>query len=198
MADIFRSEVEFGALIQDTALQGWAFCPEALTREYRQELLGEVQTDIFKPYLPQRKVVSEEYDYLDNPTALDSVAELGEVIGHLIRLRRGRYEALDSWVANDVSVQRYGTDTAGIGPHFDYSWNRLLIVSVTLQGCSKIGLYGNKEDIKPFKELETGPGSLVLLRAPGILPGGDGRIRHSVSPPIGRARIAIIYRYKSK
>jgi alkylated DNA repair dioxygenase AlkB len=99
-----------------------------------------------------------------------------------------RYAAPESplrrWRPNDVSVQRYRPSAdIGITPHLDGRRHALLVAVVTIEGRARFALHPDRY-AEPTRSWPVVPGTLVLLRGPGLA-GPDERPFHSVSAPLG-------------
>jgi len=98
------------------------------------------------------------------------------------RLRSVRVRGLATWRPSQVAVQRYQPGPLGITPHLDGKRFRRLVAVVTTSGSATFAVHAER-DGPPIREWTTGPGDLVLLRAPGLAGARDGRPFHSIGPP---------------
>jgi hypothetical protein len=105
----------------------------------------------------------------------------------------GSVEGVSEWLPNEVDVQRYHALALGITPHLDLKRYRVLIAIVTVGHSAPFSLCKDREGTVS-EQWQAEPGSLVLLRAPGLGGAEDGRPLHAVGgPPVG-TRISITWR----
>jgi hypothetical protein len=201
LTEIFRSSVRFDYLVKDAAAKGWAFEQQALTRQFVKELAAELERGEYEPFTGEQKVY-ERFERLVGATypseRLGLAMELGDVTGQMVRTHAGRWKVLAGWQPNDLAVQRYVGPESKIGRHRDYARDRLLVAVYTVTGCAQLELFADRYEGGAFATCETGPGSLLLLRGPGLVVGIDGRITHAVGPPLGSHRISVAYRQSDK
>jgi hypothetical protein len=106
-------------------------------------------------------------------------------------------DGLGQWRPNHVSVQRYPPGALGITTHLDRKRYHYLVAVFTVEGCAPFiwcrDRAGTSEAV-----WHAGPGSLVLLRGPGLAGIEDGRPLHTVTgPPVGR-RVSVTFRMDSR
>jgi hypothetical protein len=97
---------------------------------------------------------------------------------------------LDRWHPNDVSLQRYLASGIGITPHLDLKRYHYLVAVVTVEGTAEFTLCRNREG-EPIAAWQASPGSLVLLRGPGLGGVEDGRPLHMVAGPVAGRRTSL-------
>jgi hypothetical protein len=197
--------VDIESLLQEVVRRGWAFVPQALEWEFCLGLACEVEAAPYRRVLRVMRGVREEYEAMEPPdsaypsSSFPVIAELGYGVGRLVRRHRGSLGTLASWRPNEAAVQRYRGPTAGITRHCDYMADALLIASFTVQGCAKFWFYAHRYQGEAVAELETEPGSFILMRGPGLIQGaGDIRPTHAVGAPLSGSRISITYRDNRK
>jgi alkylated DNA repair dioxygenase AlkB len=205
MPQVFVPHLDPECLLQEVVRRGWAFVPQALDREFCLALACEVEAAPYRRVLREMRGVREEYEVME---PLDSaypssnfpvIAELGDRVGQLVRGHRERLETLASWRPNEAAVQRYRSPTAGITRHRDYMADVLLIASFTVQGRAKFWFYAHRYQGEAVAELETEPGSFILMRGPGLIQDAeDIRPTHAVGAPLSGSRISITYRDNRK
>ena len=91
---------------------------------------------------------------------------------------------------NEAGVVLYRPGSIGITSHLDGKRHRRLVIVLTLYGTAEFALCRDPQrDGRP--ELgEPEPGSITLLRGPGLAGGRDGRPFHRVgTPKAGRPRL---------
>lgn len=196
MSEIFLSQADFELALSDVGRKGWYFEQQALSQASCRALLQEVQALKWQYFRDEGEVYQEFQvttlrDHIVYPPA---VSELDSLLGGLVRQYCGRLVELKSWQPTEVAVQRYSTPTAGIGRHRDYSADYGLIVVFTLQGSGKILIYPDRHDGEASHQLETVPGSMMLLAGTGLLGDDAKRPTHSVEPAICRPRTSMAFR----
>lgn len=88
---------------------------------------------------------------------------------------------LTAWRVNDVAVQRYISERAGIDWHRDFASDRSLVVVFTVEGEAYLDVReASGQEVRRVVQ----PGSALVLR--GIDPGSteDPRLHHRVGPPL--------------
>ena len=176
--------------LRQARARGAAFVPAALDEGFRRRLKREIASGPFErfPRSFNRGLVRQEIDGFDIRDPMDgypAVAELRDELAELIRYHGRGVPGLATWRPNEVGVARYRRGSLGITPHLDGRRYRRLVAVVTLFGNARFAVCRNRSgDI--LAEWQTGPGSLVLLRAPGLGGIRDGRPFHRVvGPPRG-------------
>lgn len=112
----------------------------------------------------------------------------------------GDMKELESWLPNEIGYQRYRGITDWISPHRDRRSDRLLSVTITISGQARVNVYKSPEDPPNYSNLIkvdehlTKPGTVMLLRAPGL--GSGEQIIHEVSPPLDGPRLIINLRMR--
>jgi dihydroneopterin aldolase len=81
---------------------------------------------------------------------------------------------------NEMSLQLYEKGSIGITPHRDGLSRINMICVFVLTGTSKFALCDDREGSNP-RYLDTTPGNLIILRAPGLMGAEDSRPMHFVS-----------------
>jgi hypothetical protein len=94
---------------------------------------------------------------------------------------------------NEVYVQRYRAGDLGVTPHRDWKRYRYLVAIFTATGEAEFRLCKNRAG-EVLRSWTATPGSLVLLRAPGLAGVDDGRHLHGVRGPATGERISVTYR----
>ena len=200
--EIFLPTFDPESMVKDTVKLGYSFNSQVLTRAFYLELAQEVSGGPFEEFLDvslgvyQKFVVfSPDYFSPDTRNRFPLLRELGDAIGAIVRSNASQNVPLRTWQPNDVAVQKYSGRYDGIGRHRDFASDIHLVASFTVMGTGEIGIHTKREDPIASKFLQTSPGSLLLLRAPGLVePDEDLRITHSVRPPYSSPRISVTYR----
>jgi alkylated DNA repair dioxygenase AlkB len=90
-------------------------------------------------------------------------------------------------------VQRYAPGALGVSPHLDSKRFAILVAIFTIQGSARFALCQNRAGTI-IQEWDAGPGSLALLRGPGLLDAEDQRPFHTVHGPSAVRRFSITFR----
>ncbi len=104
---------------------------------------------------------------------------------------------LKSWYPNEAWVQRYRSRTGGITVHKDLKRYRLLVAVFTVKGAAPFTVCRNRAGDAEMA-WTAGPGSLVLLRGPGLGDIEDGRPLHAVGGPDHGERVSVSFRMNSR
>ncbi len=189
-------------MVKDTIKLGYSFDTQVLTRAFYLDLAKEVSGGPFEEFLDvslgvyqKFAVFSPDYFSPDTRNRFPLLRELGDAIGAIVRSNAAQNVPLRSWQPNDVAVQKYSGRYDGIGRHRDFASDIHLVASFTVKGTGEIGIHDRREDPNASKFIQTSPGSLLLLRAPGLVESDeDLRITHSVRSPYSSPRISVTYR----
>jgi 2OG-Fe(II) oxygenase superfamily len=175
---------------------GAAFIPHALSEPFRGHLQHEIEAGPFEPLPDQIGPVRQEADLFvitGDMAAYPAVARLRRAF--VTRLRQdGPYiAALTRWWPNEAYVQRYEPGALGVSPHRDSKRFAVLVAIFTIQGTARFALCHDRGGAI-LQEWEAGPGSLTLLRGPGLLDAENRRPFHTVhGPNVGR-RFSVTFR----
>lgn len=200
--EIFLSTFNADHMVRDTIKHGYSFSAQVLTRSFYLDLAQEVSCGPFEEFLDVSLGVYQKFavfspDYFSQATRdrFSLLRELGDAIGAIVRTNAAQNVPLRTWQPNDVAVQKYSGKFDGIGRHRDFASDIHLVASFTVMGTGEIGIHTRREDSFPSKCLQTAPGSLLLLRAPGLVQSAeDLRVVHSVKCPYSSPRISVTYR----
>lgn len=200
--EIFLPTFNAEHMLRDTITHGYSFGTQVLTRAFYSDIAQEVSVGPFAEFLDVSLGVYQKFavfspDYFSQATRdrFPLLRELGDAIGAIVRSNAAQNVALRSWQPNDVAVQKYSGAYDGIGRHRDFASDIHLVASFTVMGTGEIGIHSKRDDPVPSKCLQTAPGSLLLLRAPGLVDTGeDLRVVHSVRCPYSSPRISVTYR----
>ncbi len=106
-----------------------------------------------------------------------------------------RYAGFSAGSLNSIEIKRYPKDSLGLTPHMDQSAFVNLISVFVLEGEAPFYIYG--QDRKTvLSELDSSPGSLILLRAPRNRQERDLRPMHGVGR-VTQERYTITFREQS-
>jgi hypothetical protein len=179
-----------------TARSGAAFVSDALTAGFRGRLQEEVDRGPFRPLPEEIGPVRQETEAFEVGGRLSGYPLLAELRRALVRAVReqGRgIRGLSTWRPTEISVQRYRGGAVGITPHLDGKRYRRLVAIFTILGTARFTVCRDRGG-EPLEEWETVPGSLVLLRGPGLGGLRDGRPFHRVSGPEDGLRYSVGFR----
>lgn len=140
----------------------------------------------------------ETLELRDRLAGFPAVAELRDELAATVAEHAAADSPLRRWRPDDVSVQRYRpAGDVGITPHLDGKRYRLLVAVLTIAGRARFSLHAERAG-EPIRSWTLVPGTLVLLRGPGLT-GPDERPFHSVSGPLGDGlRYSIGFRMDSR
>lgn len=189
----FLEELELKGALSHVASSGVAFLPSALVEEARQTIETEVRTGPIRPYREQFGQVRQEiegFDVSEPFLGFPAIAELCHSLTGLVREAGQDVRGLRSWRVNEAGVVVYRPGSIGITPHLDGKRYRRLVAVVTIFGTAPFSIYEHRSGA-PIATFEPGPGSITLLRGPGLAWSHDGRPFHSVGSPQTGDRCAI-------
>lgn len=185
MADqVFVPGLGLDQALQTVAGEGFAFVPRALAEDFRRSLQQEVQACPFQPVPGEIGPVRQETEECVIPTPMDRYPLMARLSGEMVALVRdhGRAVAgLEAWVPTAAFVQRYRPGALGITPHLDGKRFGLLVAVFTTKGSAQFSIHETRSG-PVVARWEAAPGSLVLLRGPGLAGVDDGRPFHAVGP----------------
>lgn len=178
---------------------GAAFIEGALNEAFRLHLEREVSAGPFEPMPSEEGRAQQEgeiFHMRDNFDAYPRVEQLRRELVRLIHNHAGGVVSLLGWEPNEVHVQRYVANALGITPHLDLKRYRVLIAIVTAAGSARFTLCKDRAG-SLLERWDVTPGSLVLLRAPGLGGDDDRRPLHAVEGPPAGHRISVTWRMNS-
>lgn len=145
-----------------------------LPHDTREALLAEARE---YPYVPQPRVVGpyrvrQELASCDAFKRRSLCAELRDQFQRILSsalatIPRDDYPWATPLAFNDMLLQRYLPGPLGISPHRDFATMVNLVAIFTLCGTARFCLCRDREGNDPV-ELESRPGTVILLRAPGF------------------------------
>lgn len=198
---LLSSSAELARAIQEVAGHGAACVHAAVSGSGCETIRREVEGG---PFHSQPDTIGpvrqrlETLELLDELDAFPAISQLRTELTAVVDRHAAADSPLRRWRPNDVSVQRYRPDgDVGITPHLDGKRYGLLVAVVTVAGRARFSLH-QERDGGPIRSWVLVPGSLVLLRGPGLT-GPDERPFHSVSGPLGSSpRYSIGFRMDSR
>jgi hypothetical protein len=191
-----RSDLDLGRPLQALTEAGAAFIPRALSERFRARLQREIEAGPFQRLPDQIGPVRQEADLFvitgdmaHNP----AVARLrAELVGR-VRRDGSQLPPLARWWPNEAYVQRYEPGALGVSPHVDSKRFAVLVAIFTTHGSARFALTQTRAG-EIVQGWEAGPGSLTLLRGPGLLDATNGRPFHAVHGPTAGRRFSITFR----
>jgi hypothetical protein len=193
----FNPLFDVGKAVDTTKQEGYYFLENALAEETRMALEREIDAlplevgDHVSHPINQGKQneVKQQHERLyvavgdiQTPTANLVVQSITNTIKGLIG-----FPELNAWQLNEIGYQRYRHSKDFIGPHRDRASDRFLSITLTINGKAPVkvfettGDYWDYSQLKQTDEFVTSPGSIMMLRAPGL--GNSEQIVHQVLPP---------------
>jgi hypothetical protein len=196
------SDLDLRAPLTRASKIGAAFIAHALTESALTPINAEIRAGSFEP-LPEQTGpygVREEAELLQLEAAdsdrYPTIARLRSYLTQLVHQHGQGITGLDQWEPNDIAAMRYRADSLGITAHRDSKRYRLLIAIFTTDGTAPFSLCNNRDgDI--IDQWQTTPGSLTLMRGPGINDVEDGRPFHTVAGPRTGMRVSLTFRMSS-
>jgi hypothetical protein len=192
----FRSDLDLGRPLQALTEAGAAFIPHALSDPFRAQLQREVEAGPFQQLPDQIGPVRQEVDlFIITGTMADrpAVARLRAEFVTRVRRDGSQLPGLARWWPDEAYVQRYEPGALGVSPHVDSKRFAVLVAIFTTEGSARFALCRTRAG-EIIQEWEASPGSLTLLRGPGLLDAEDHRPFHTVHGPTAGRRFSITFR----
>lgn len=170
--------------------------PDALVPAFLERLTDELRSAPFRRLDEQFGAVRQRIDGLDLMapfTGYPAVAQCRRELVALVRAAGSQIHGLATWWPNEAGVARYRPGPIGITPHRDGRWHRRLVVVATVFGSAEFTVCADRAGTV-VAGWEAGPGSLTLLRGPGLAGQRDGRPLHAVAAPARGARCSLALR----
>jgi hypothetical protein len=189
-------DLNLGRPLEALREAGAAFIPRALNEPFRQQLQREIQEGPFERLPDRIGPVRQEADLFvvtDTMTAHPILATLRAEFVTRLRQDGPQLTGLARWRPNEAYVQRYEPGALGVSPHLDSKRFAVLVAIFTTQGSARFALCQDRAGAI-IQEWEAGPGSLTLLRGPGLLDAEDQRPFHTVHGPATGRRYSITFR----
>ncbi len=126
-----------------------------------------------------------------------ALAELAREYRVAVLAHAREIRGLATYAPNEVHLQRYRPGSLGITPHLDGKRYRRLVAFFTVRGSACLSVLRERagEEIARFS---IGPGSLALLRAPGLGGLRDGRPFHAIMPVGIEERVSVALRMNTR
>ena len=193
---VLHPGLDLGRSLQALREAGAAFIPRALNEPFRQQLQREIQEGPFERLPDRIGPVRQEADLFvvtDAMTAHPILATLRAEFVTRLRQDGPQIVGLARWWPNEAYVQRYEPGTLGVSPHLDSKRFAMLVAIFTAEGSARFALCQTRAG-EIIQEWEAGPGSLTLLRGPGLRDAEDQRPFHTVHGPAAGRRYSITFR----
>jgi hypothetical protein len=200
---IFRESFDLERGIKQAAERGYYFENDVLIDDIRYGLEREIDSlplevgdHITRPInkgKPNEVRQQHERLYVEYGDASTPVANF--VIRSITTQVRGMESRpeLHDWQLAEIGYQRYRHSKDFIGPHRDRASDQKLSVTFTINGEATVKIFEpfgdcwDYSNIEQIHEYTTGPGSIMLLRAPGL--GNGKQVIHQVLPPLNSRAI---------
>ncbi len=175
---------------------GAAFIQQALPAGFCSRVAAEVAAAAFEKLPEHEGQVRQKGELLvltADLGAYPAIKGLRDELTDAVRMDGAGIAGLDRWIPNEVSVQRYQAGAIGITPHLDLEKYQYLIAVFTVEGTARFTLCKNRAG-DALAAWPARPGSLVLLRGPGLGGIDDGRPLHAITGPTAGQRISVGFR----
>jgi hypothetical protein len=194
-------ELDLGEALATCARTGFAHVPSAVMQPFLRSLRREIDRGPFRRFDESFGPVRQQIDGYDVevpsqafPVLTDLCRELRDAVRTAGREVRG----LATWAPNEVGIAHYVPGSIGITPHMDGKWYRRLVVVATVYGRAPFAICGSRDPADVVERWSAGPGSLVLMRGPGLAGARDGRPFHLVEGPRRGERLSLGIRMSSR
>jgi hypothetical protein len=198
--EAFQPDLDLARPLEALMQEDAAFIPRALSEPFRGHLQREIEAGPFERLPEQIGPVRQEADlFIVTGTMADrpGVARLRAEFVTRVRQDGSQLPGLARWWPNEAYVQRYEPGALGVSPHVDSKRFAVLVAIFTTQGSARLALCRTRAG-EILQEWEAGPGSLTLLRGPGLLDAEDRRPFHTVRGPTAGRRFSITFRMKQE
>jgi hypothetical protein len=189
-------DLDFGRPLEALRSAGAAFIPHALSDQFRQQLQRDIEDGPFERLPDRIGPVRQEADLFvvtDAMTAHPALARLRAQFVTRLRQDGPQLAGLRRWWPNEAYVQRYEPGALGVSPHLDSKRFAVLVAIFTTEGSARFALCQDRAGAI-IQAWDAGPGSLALLRGPGLLDAEDQRPFHTVHGPTAGRRFSITFR----
>jgi len=196
VVDVLRRGLDLRPALRAVAGDGAAFVASALNEAFRRQLVSEAQLAPFQRMPEYEGRARQDGDVCVIRAGLGRyplVVQLRDELARLVRAAGRDIAGYADWRPNEVSIQRYQPRGLGITPHLDLKRYRYLVAVVTATGSAPFTLCRDRAGT-PLVTWDAGPGSLTLLRGPGLVGHDDGRPLHAVAGPDQGERLSIGFR----
>ena len=199
MPGIFVADFDLHPALDAVRRDGAAVVPRALADPFRRRLQRELMELPLEPAPRAIGPVRQETEVcvVRDFTALPALTELVRKFAARVRSHGREIRGLATYTPNEVHLQRYRPGSFGITPHLDGKRYRRLVAFFTTRGRARFSVLRERAG-EVIAHVSIGPGSLVLLRAPGLAGVRDGRPFHAIAPLGSRERVSVALRMNSR
>lgn len=200
MSGVLLPELDLRDTLSTVLREGAAYLPRALDEAFRRRLQEEIRGLPFEAVPEEVGPVRQETELFLIREPMDAhpaVAALRDALLRLVREEGQGIRGLATYRPNEASVQRYRPRALGITPHLDGKRFRRLVAVFTAEGTARFVLCRDRSG-PVVASWEAGPGSLLLLRAPGLGGLRDGRPFHAVEGPRRGTRYSVSFRMNAR
>jgi hypothetical protein len=193
---VLQPGLDLRPVLQTVRDHGAAFSEHALADAFLAQLRDEANAVPYEPMAAHEGRAHQEGDIhaIHGPTAAYPATDrLRHELVELVHAHGADIPGCTDWQPNETSIQRYHRGALGITPHLDLKRYHYLVAVITADGTAPFTICKNRAG-DPLTTWQATPGSLVLLRAPGLDHHDDGRPLHTVSGPERGHRISVSYR----
>jgi hypothetical protein len=184
-----RSELDWAGLLRAVTEQGAGFDGQAVGAPFLDRLAAELRDGPFAAVQPVVGQVRQEAESFELAASqLSDYPVLAGLRDELVAEVHQR--GIPDWMPNEVAVQRYRPGAIGITPHRDQRRYALIVAVITVSGSAPLTLCRNRQG-DALSTWHAGPGSLVLLRGPGLAGEPDGRPLHAIGGPTDQPRTSV-------
>jgi hypothetical protein len=183
--------------IEQAALRGFSFVPNALSTETLESLEAEASVlefelddQIFRAGAPNQVEQNLEKSYV---SVLDQRVPTAKIVaqGLVEQAKRvsKRYRMLAEWMPNEAGYQLYKDTTRRLSIHRDSAKDQYLAATITISGSAEVSMYETLdspidyrlENVRRIGSYMTEAGTVMFLRASGLENGVQ--TPHQVMPP---------------
>jgi hypothetical protein len=179
---------------------GAAFIPGALAEPFRVRLREQADLDGFEALSElegQVRQQGELFVIAGDMSGHPAIKQLRDELTDAVHECSADIAMLDQWDPNEAALQRYRAGAVGITPHRDMKRYRYLVAVFTVEGTARFTHCRDRAG-DSLATWSAAPGSLVLLRGPGLGGIDDGRPMHAVSGPPTGTRVSLGIRMNTR
>ncbi len=201
MSRVFLANLDLGPVLEAVRRNGAAVVAQALGDPFRTRLERELRTVPYEPAPAEVGPVRQETDVfvLRDLGEFPAVAELAREFRVAVRAHAREIRGLATYAPNEIHLQRYRyrPGSLGITSHLDGKRYRRLVAFFTVRGWARLSVLRERagEELACFS---IRPGSLALLRAPGLGGLRDGRPFHAIIPVGREERVSVALRMNTR
>ncbi len=199
MPGVFVTNFDLRSVLDAVLRDGAAIVPQALAKPFLRRLRRELLAVACYPAPTEVGPVRQELEVcvLRELACFPAAAELVGEFGVRVRTDGRNIQELATYAPNEVHVQRYRRGSLGITPHLDGKRYTCLVAAFTTQGWARFTVLRERRG-GVVARFSMGPGSLVLLRGPGVGGLSDGRPFHAIAPVGCAERVSVTLRMNSR